>query len=70
MKAIKKLGKPLMWLKSFANEKGQGLIEYALIIALIVLVAIALLSVIGKRVNNVYSNINQTMQEQGVGGGG
>lgn len=44
-----------LWLKS---EKGQGLIEYALILALIVIVVIALLQVIGGKVNNIYSDIN------------
>jgi pilus assembly protein Flp/PilA len=68
MKVFKKLGKPLRWLRSLKSEKGQGLIEYGLIIVLIVLVAIALLAVFGNRVNNVYSNINTTLQEQGVGG--
>lgn len=67
MKQIKKLAKPFAWLKFGKNEKGQGLMEYALIIALIVLVAITLLSVIGKRVNNVYGNINNTMSSQNVG---
>jgi pilus assembly protein Flp/PilA len=47
-----------VWLKS---EKGQGLIEYALIIALIIIIVIALLSVIGQQVNNIYSNINNAL---------
>ncbi len=34
------------------NEDGQGLVEYALIIALISLAAIAIMSTLGKSVSN------------------
>jgi pilus assembly protein Flp/PilA len=38
------------------NEDGQGLVEYALIIALVSVVAIAALSVLGKKASNTLSN--------------
>jgi len=38
------------------NEEGQGLIEYALLIALITLLVIVALGVIGKKVENTYNN--------------
>jgi pilus assembly protein Flp/PilA len=38
------------------DEEGQGLVEYALIIALISIVAIAALSVLGKKASNSLSN--------------
>jgi pilus assembly protein Flp/PilA len=37
-------------------EDGQGLVEYALIIALVSIVAIAALSVLGKKASNTLSN--------------
>ena len=47
-------------LKNFTNmlrnEDGQGLVEYALIIALVSVVAIAALSVLGKKASNTLSN--------------
>lgn len=38
------------------NEEGQGLVEYALILALIALVAIAAMTLLGGKVNNAYNN--------------
>ncbi|MCK9418553.1 MAG: Flp family type IVb pilin [Nitrospirae bacterium] len=40
------------------NEEGQGLVEYALIIALIALVVIAALRILGGSVNTKYTEIN------------
>ena len=39
-------------------EDGQGMVEYALILVLIAIVVIVILSTLGKRVNNVFSNIS------------
>lgn len=38
-------------------RKGQGLVEYALILALIVIVVIAVLSIIGPAIGNIFSDI-------------
>jgi pilus assembly protein Flp/PilA len=38
------------------DESGQGLVEYALIIALVSIVAIAALSVLGRKASNTLSN--------------
>ncbi|HEY6469473.1 MAG TPA: Flp family type IVb pilin [Candidatus Dormibacteraeota bacterium] len=40
------------------KEEGQGMVEYALILVLIAIVVIVILSTVGKRVNNVFSNIS------------
>jgi pilus assembly protein Flp/PilA len=40
------------------DEDGQGMIEYALILVLIAVVVIVVLTTVGKRVANLYSNIN------------
>lgn len=42
----------------FAREAGQGLVEYALILVLIAIVVIGVLSLLGKKVSQVFSNIN------------
>jgi pilus assembly protein Flp/PilA len=39
------------------NEEGQGLVEYALIIALVAIVVIFALTLLGNRVSNAYTNI-------------
>lgn len=40
------------------EEAGQGMVEYALILVLISVVVIVILTTIGKKVNNVFSNIS------------
>lgn len=40
-----------------AKEKGQGLVEYALILVLIAIVVITILGLLGARVNIVFSQI-------------
>jgi Flp pilus assembly pilin Flp len=48
-------------------KRGQALVEYALILALIVLVVIIMLLLTGKQVTNLYSNIQATMCGYHVG---
>jgi len=50
------------------NEKGQGLVEYALILVLVAIVVIAALMILGPIIGNVFSKINSSMS--GVGGSG
>ncbi len=38
-------------------EKGQGLVEYALIIALIAIVIVVILSLFGQQIANLYGNV-------------
>jgi len=40
-----------------AQEKGQGLVEYALILVLIAIVVIVALTALGTRVSTVFHNI-------------
>jgi pilus assembly protein Flp/PilA len=46
------------FLQSGRNEKGQGLVEYALMLLLVVIVVIVMLKGTGSQVNNAYSKIN------------
>ena len=39
------------------RENGQGLVEYALIVGLIAIVVIAVLSLLGPIIGNIFSNI-------------
>jgi len=43
------------------NERGQGLVEYALIIVLIAIAAIVAMKFLGGSVNNVYSSAGSTL---------
>ncbi len=40
------------------KEKGQGLVEYALILVLVVIVVIAVLMILGPMIGNVFSTVN------------
>ena len=43
------------------KEKGQGLVEYALILVLVAIVVIAALMVLGPIIGNVFSKINASL---------
>jgi pilus assembly protein Flp/PilA len=42
--------------KMLRNDDGQGLVEYALIVALVSIVAVAALQLLGKKANNTLNN--------------
>jgi pilus assembly protein Flp/PilA len=46
-----------------SREDGQGMVEYALILVLIAIVVIVILQVVGKQLNNVYSNISNGLDK-------
>ena len=39
------------------KERGQGMVEYALLIALLAIVVVALIAVMGESLSNLYSKI-------------
>jgi pilus assembly protein Flp/PilA len=43
------------------NEKGQGLVEYALILVLVAIVVIAALMILGPIIGNTFSTINASL---------
>lgn len=45
------------------REKGQGLIEYALILVLVAIVVIAILTALGGQVNEVFSTVNDALEQ-------
>ena len=44
------------------QEKGQGLVEYALILVLVAVVVIVILALLGPAIGNVFSNIVSNIQ--------
>ena len=45
----------------FTKEEGQGLVEYALILALIAIVVIGVLTLLGGNVNNKLSTVGSAL---------
>jgi pilus assembly protein Flp/PilA len=43
------------------KEKGQGLVEYALILVLVAIVVIAALMILGPIIGNTFSTINNSL---------
>ncbi|WP_435050982.1 Flp family type IVb pilin [Desulfotruncus arcticus] len=43
------------------DEKGQGMAEYGLIIALIAVVVIGALTLIGNRINDKFGDVNEAL---------
>ena len=48
-------------MKRLWSQKGQGLIEYALILVLIAIVVIAVLMLLGPMIGNTFSSINNSL---------
>jgi pilus assembly protein Flp/PilA len=49
------------------QEKGQGLVEYALILVLVAIVVIAALMILGPTIGNIFSTINASLNSTGGG---
>ena len=62
----------MKWLifNKYSDEKGQGLVEYALILVLVAVVVIAILLVLGPVVGNVFSNVVANLRFPGSGQSG
>lgn len=64
-----RLHRALLALRSFLrDERGQGLAEYALILALIAIVAIVALVFLGSQISDQMNTIGRTLQSQAPGG--
>ncbi len=44
------------------REEGQGLVEYALVLVLVAVVIIAILTLLGPQIGNVFSRITSGLQ--------
>jgi len=56
--------------RNLFHKKGQGLVEYALILALIAIVSIVALTLLGTTVSDVFSQITEALSGDGGGGDG
>jgi pilus assembly protein Flp/PilA len=45
----------------FRHDRGQGLVEYALIIALVAVVVIGILILLGPAIGSIFSNIKNSL---------
>lgn len=45
------------------DESGQGMVEYALIVGLIAVVAIVVLVVFGPKIKNMFSDTNNALED-------
>jgi pilus assembly protein Flp/PilA len=43
------------------SEKGQGLVEYAIILALVAIIVIAVMRLLGPKVGNTFSTISSSI---------
>lgn len=43
------------------KEKGQGLVEYAIILALVAIVVIAVMRLLGPKIGNTFSTISSSL---------
>jgi pilus assembly protein Flp/PilA len=43
------------------EEKGQGLVEYAIIMVLVAIVVIAIVRLLGPKIGNTFSTINSSL---------
>jgi len=50
-------------LRDHEADRGQGMVEYALILVLIAVVVIIILSIVGNQVNNVFSNVSNGLNQ-------
>ena len=43
------------------SEKGQGLVEYAIILVFVAIVVIAVMRILGPKIGNVFSTVNSSI---------
>ena len=43
------------------QEKGQGLVEYAVILAFVAIIVIAVMRILGPKIGNVFSTVNSSI---------
>ena len=51
--------------KSFSNQEGATMIEYAIMVGLIAMIVIFMVTGVGQRVNSMFSTANSAMTNSG-----
>ncbi len=54
-------GKEVTTMLFAPKEKGQGLVEYALILVLVAVVVIVILALLGPAIGNIFSNVMKSI---------
>jgi pilus assembly protein Flp/PilA len=54
-------GEEVMNLHYLPREKGQGLVEYALILVLVAIVVVAILLILGPQIGNIFSQVTNAL---------
>ena len=49
-------------MKAFKNKKGQGLVEYLVLVCLLTISSIAVVSVVGSNIKELYANVANSLQ--------
>jgi len=58
----KEMLKLYLWIRNlFADEEGQTLTEYALILVLIVIAALVIMGTMGGQINNIFNKVSNTL---------
>ena len=55
-----------MWYRLWIEEDGQTLVEYGLLAALLAIVSIAILTVMGRKVRDSFTTVNDQMVTSAV----
>ncbi len=48
-------------MKGFFSERGQGLVEYGLILVLVAVIVLVVLQVLGPQVGDMFTEVNSTL---------
>lgn len=56
--------------RCLAPQRGQGLAEYAIVLALIAVVVVGTVTLLGEAITGVFENITRELQGLGSGGNG
>lgn len=59
-----------LFFPSFKPGKGQGMVEYAIIIALVAIIVISIVRLMGPKVGNTFSALNTSLDTIGAVNGG
>jgi Flp pilus assembly pilin Flp len=57
---LQQLGK--VWQKLWNDERGQDIAEYAVMLAVILVIVVGTIRLIGSNANNVFSNVGSSLQ--------
>jgi Flp pilus assembly pilin Flp len=59
----------MLFARFWRDKKGQGLVEYALLLFLVAMIVIGSLRIMGRKTNNVLTNVGDNLTRQSGGGG-